>query len=73
MAVSQAGKCGDCDIQIWLAPSSVRLMSEIPDLKAYCEVCAGKLISEADETPIFALASGALQEAMAEVMGVHNN
>lgn len=73
VAVSQAGKCGECDIQIWLVPSSVRLMAEMPDLKTLCEVCALAFIKNAEEPPVFAIASGAMQEAMAEVMGVHNN
>mgnify|MGYP000715149676 CR=1 FL=1 len=72
-ALSRVGRCADCEIEVWLAPSSVRLLNEMPDIEIFCEQCAGKVIARSDEVPTFALAPCALQEAMAEMMNVHNN
>jgi hypothetical protein len=71
--MSHRGQCAECDIPIWLAPSTVKLTSEVPDLRLLCEQCAVDVINQLDEPPVFALAPGALQEALAELRKVNLN
>jgi len=51
----------------------VNLLKEVPGIQTLCEKCSRRFIESQDEKPIFALAPGAMQEAMAELMKVGNN
>lgn len=73
VSVSQLGNCAECDIGIWLAPSTVKMMATMPGLRTLCEQCSVEVINALEEPPVFALAPGALQEAIAEMRKVDLN
>lgn len=73
VGLSQQGKCSECSSAVWMAPSSVNLLLTLPGLKIVCQACGENLIAQNSEPVVFALAPGALQEAIAEHKKVGNN
>lgn len=73
VSLAQKGKCSECSIEVWMAPSSVNLLKAEPETLVVCHLCGPRLIASMSAKPIFALAPGALEEVIAEKIEVHNN